>query len=115
MPGADDRAEAVEPTDIWTADGRRVHVQRRGGLPFGVPVEALGVAAFAPLAVGALAAGVAVMAGAAAVGFASAAARSLLGGGPPAVVVGLRFHDSGVDVLVVRLDRDGVPESDPGH
>ena len=104
MPRPEEQAEPREPTDIWTADGRRVQVQRQGGLPFGVPVEALGVAALAPLAVGALAAGVAVMAGAAAVGFASAAARSLLGGGPPPVVVGLRFHDEGVEVVVVRVD-----------
>lgn len=102
-------AEPLQPTDIWTADGRKVHVQRRGGLPFGVPVAALGAIALAPVAVGVLAAGAAVSAGMVAVGVASAATRSLLGEGPPPFAVGLRFHEEGVDVVVVRTDRTVPP------
>lgn len=111
-------AEPLLPTDIWTADGRKVqtlHTARRGGMPFGVPPAALGALAFAPVAVGVLAAGAAVTAGVVAVGVASAATRSLLGQGPPPFAVGLRFHDAGVDVMVVRMDGAGPGRSDPSH
>jgi hypothetical protein len=108
-------AEPLLPTDIWTADGRKVHSPRRGGLPFGVPTAALGALAFAPVAVGVLAASAAVTAGVVAVGVASAATRSLLGQGPRPFAVGLRFHDAGVDVMVVRVDPAGAQRSDPAH
>lgn len=97
--------EPLEPTDIWTADGRKVvsgmpRDDQRATPAVPVPLT-LGALALAPVAVAAVAAGLAVASAVAATGLASAAARALLPGpssyrSGPAVPF--------VRITVVRLD-----------
>ncbi len=88
--------QPLEPTDIWTADGRRVPEMPRDdqrATP-AVPL-ALGAVALAPVAVTAVAAGLAFASAAVATGLVSAAARALLPGSSS--------YRSGRSVPVVRV------------
>ena len=94
--------EPLEPTDIWTADGRKVVPGRRDDQRAAPAVPlALGALALAPVAMTAVAAGLAFASAVAATGLASAAARALLPGpsayGPGRPVPLFR-------VTVVRID-----------